>query len=108
MMRRGEIRWANLPPPLYRRPVCIVTRDSALPWLTTVLCAPLTTRVRGIDSEVPVPGHIRLDRPTVINCDSLRPVRVDDSDDHSLGALDLASLRALDAALIYTLGILAA
>lgn len=107
-MRRGEIRWADLAPPFYRRPVCIVTRDSALPVLTTVVCAPLTSRIRGIDSEVIVPTHIQLAEPSVINCDNLRAVHVSEIDQRVVGMLDLAALRALDRALVYALGIEAA
>lgn len=108
MMRRGEIRWADLGPPLHRRPVCIVTRDSALPVLTTLVCAPLTTRIRGIQSEVTVPAHIGLSQASVISCDNLRTVHVTELDARPLGALDAISLRALDAALVYALGIQAA
>jgi len=107
MIARGQIRWANLPAPVYRRPVCIVTRDSALPVLTTILCAPITTRIRGVDSEVAVPDHIRLKEASVINCDNIRPVDIHDLDMTAVGILDADSLRLLDRALMYALGIAA-
>lgn len=105
MLARGDIRWANLPPPLNRRPVCIVTRDAALSSLTSVICAPLTTRVRGLAVEVPVPAHVRVPHSSVINCDNIRPIAIRDLDDKRLGGLDVASLHALDAALVHALGI---
>lgn len=37
-----------------RRPVLILTRDAAIPVLRTILVAPITRRVRGIPTEVPL------------------------------------------------------
>jgi mRNA interferase MazF len=48
--QRGEVWWAELPDK--RRPVLVLTRNSAIPVLRTVIVAPLTTRVRGIPTEV--------------------------------------------------------
>lgn len=49
---QGEIWWADLDPPVGRRPVVILTRDSILRRLTNVTYAPLTRTVRNIPSEV--------------------------------------------------------
>ena len=38
-MRRGEVWWANLPPPAGRRPVLITTRDSAITVRDSYCCA---------------------------------------------------------------------
>lgn len=51
-MNRGEIRWYNFRPPDKRRPVLIMTRSSAIPVLTGVTVAPLTTTIRHIPTEV--------------------------------------------------------
>lgn len=37
-----------------RRPVLILTRNPAIPVLRTVLVAPITRRIRGIPTEVPL------------------------------------------------------
>ncbi len=51
-MRRGEVRWYAFAPPDKRRPVVILTRNSAISFLTWVTVAPLTTTVRHIPTEV--------------------------------------------------------
>ncbi|MCO5193525.1 MAG: type II toxin-antitoxin system PemK/MazF family toxin [Anaerolineae bacterium] len=51
-MKRGEIRWYTFRVPDKRRPVLILTRQSAIPYLTSVTIAPLTTTIRDIPSEV--------------------------------------------------------
>lgn len=50
---RGDVWFADVPGDK-RRPVVVLTRSSVLPRLTTILVAPLTTRVRDIPTEVPL------------------------------------------------------
>lgn len=69
-IRRGEIWYAHVPGDK-RRPVVVLTRDSILPRLTTILVAPVTTRIRSIPTEVPVTG---LPRPCVANLDNITPL----------------------------------
>ena len=50
-MNHGEIWWIEHPD-VGRRPGCILTRQAAIPVLTSVLVAPATRTIRGIPSEV--------------------------------------------------------
>jgi mRNA interferase MazF len=50
--QRGEVRWVRFPGPDKRRPVVLLTRNSALRYLTSVTVAPLTSTVRDIPSQV--------------------------------------------------------
>jgi len=49
---RGDIRLYNFAPPDKKRPVVVLTRDSAVPYLSTVTVAPITSTIRGVPSEV--------------------------------------------------------
>jgi mRNA interferase MazF len=69
-VRRGDIWYADVPGDK-RRPVVVLTRDSVLPHLTTILVAPVTTRIRSIPTEVPVAG---LPRACVANLDNITPL----------------------------------
>jgi len=69
-LRRGEIWWADVPSDK-RRPVVILTRSSVLERLTTVLVAPVTTRIRHIPTELALPG---LHRVCVANLDNIVPL----------------------------------
>lgn len=51
-MWRGEIRWCTFAAPDKRRPVLILTRNSAIPVLNALTVAPLTTTMRNTPSEV--------------------------------------------------------
>jgi mRNA interferase MazF len=51
-MRRGDVRWYVFGAPGKRRPVLLLTRNSAIGFLTAVTVAPITTTVRDIPSEV--------------------------------------------------------
>ena len=106
MVARNEIYWAELGPPVGRRPVCVLTRDAAIPVLNRVTCAPITRTIRGIASEVPVgPEHGLPDR-AVINCDNIVTVATSDLDPSPMGRLDLGTRAELDRALRYALDIL--
>jgi mRNA interferase MazF len=54
-MTRGEVWWGDIPG-IGRRPVLVLTRDTAIPLLARIVVALVTTQIRGIPTEV------RLDR----------------------------------------------
>lgn len=49
---QGDIWWAQLEEK--RRPVLVVTRSEAIPILSRILVAPVTTSVRGVPTEIPL------------------------------------------------------
>ena len=49
---RGDIRLYRFAPPDKARPVVVLTRDSALRYLSTATVAPVTSTIRGVPSEV--------------------------------------------------------
>ena len=49
---RGDIRLYSFAPPDKQRPVVVLTRDSAIGYLSTVTVAPVTSSIRGVPSEV--------------------------------------------------------
>jgi mRNA interferase MazF len=51
-MDRGEVWWADLPLPIGRRPVLILTRSSAVPTRNQVVVAQITRTVHNLPSEV--------------------------------------------------------
>lgn len=73
-MRQFEIRWANMPPPIGRRPVLLLSRTSAFAYLNKVIVAEVTSTVRSIPQEIPVGKKEGLARPSVINFDNVHVV----------------------------------
>ncbi len=72
-MSRGGVYWLELELE-GRRPVCVLTRDVAIPALTNVVVALITTRARGLESEVRLGPKDGLPRPCVVSMDNLRTV----------------------------------
>lgn len=70
LVNRGDIFDADLPE-LGLRPVLIVTRQVAIPVLSAVTVAFVTSTIRGIPSEVPLNSEHGLDHGSVANCDNL-------------------------------------
>src|SRR5687768_3883223 len=73
-MDRSEVWWADLPPPLGRRPVLILTRSAAVAVRNQVVVAQITTTVHGLRSEVTLTPADGLPRDCVVNCDVLLTV----------------------------------
>ncbi|HZN35001.1 MAG TPA: type II toxin-antitoxin system PemK/MazF family toxin [Pirellulaceae bacterium] len=73
-MTRSEVWWADLPPPLGRRPVLILTRSTAVAARNQVVVAQVTTTVHGLPCEVSLTRADGLPRDCVVNCDVLLTV----------------------------------
>jgi mRNA interferase MazF len=103
LIARGEVWEADIPG-VGRRPVVVVTRDSALPVLGAVVCALVTSRFHGHVAEVALGPEEGLDHPSAANCDNLftlpRRVLV-----RRRGRLGVPKLATLDAALLVALGL---
>lgn len=105
-MRRGEVRWYTFKAPDKRRPVVILTRDSATSFLTGITVAPITSTVRDIPSEVYLtPDEDGVLSPSAVNLDNIQTV-----DKRKLGSSLLTKLSAermgeVDSALCFALGV---
>lgn len=73
-MKRGDIRWYTFREPDKRRPVLVLTRNSAIPYLTSVTVAPLTTTIRDIPTEVFLSQDDGVPEPCVVNLDNVQTV----------------------------------
>jgi mRNA interferase MazF len=49
---RGDVRLYSVAAPDKKRPVLVLTRNSAIEYLSTVTVAPITSTIRGVPSEV--------------------------------------------------------
>ena len=73
-MRRGEVRWYTFKAPDKRRPVLVLTRDSAIGFLTALNVAPIMTTVRDIPSEVFLTPEDGLRSNCAANMDNIQTV----------------------------------
>ena len=101
-MRQYEIRWANLPAPIGRRPVLLLTRTPAYAYLNKIIVAEITSTIRGIAQEVPLGPGEGLARPSVANLDNIHVVPRAIVGDR-LGRMAVAREREVKRALGYAL-----
>lgn len=73
-MRRGEVWWAELPPPVGDRPVVILTRDAVVQSIGALVVALVTRTVRDIPTEVILGRRQGLPGPCVANLDNILTV----------------------------------
>ena len=70
-MRRGEVWWAELPPPIGRRPVLLLSRNAAYRVRTSVTVGMVTSTIRGIPVEVPLGIEDGMLQECVVNLDDI-------------------------------------
>jgi mRNA interferase MazF len=103
-LRRHEIWWAELPEPIGRRPVLLLSRDQAYRILARVTVAEVTTTIRRIPVEVAVGRAEGLPRSSVANLDNVHAVAVARLKER-IGALPADRAMEVERALGYALDI---
>ena len=73
-MRRGEVRWYRFSEPDKKRPVLVLTRDSALAFLGEATVAPITRTIREIPTEVVLTPDDGVEVACAVNLDHLQTV----------------------------------
>ena len=100
---RGDIRLYQFAPPDKKRPAVVLTRNSAIAYLSTVTVAPITSTIRGVPSEVVLSEEDGMKAPCAVNLHNAVTVS-----QHRLGkrVAQLNSLRMNEicAALRFSLG----
>ena len=102
-MQRGDIRWYRFARPDTRRPVLILTRDSALQFLGEVTIAPITSTIRDIPTEVILSQADGVPQTYAVNLDHIQTVAKSKigAAVTTLGPAKMAEIRA---ALLFALG----
>ena len=70
-MRRGEVWWAELPPPIGRQPVVLLSRDVAYRVRTSINVGIVTRVSRNIPVEVPLGPEDGMPQQCVVNLDDI-------------------------------------
>ena len=100
---RGDIRLYQFAPPDKKRPAVVLTRNSAIAYLSTITVAPITSTIRGVPSEVVLSEEDGMKTPCAVNLHNAVTVS-----QHRLGkrVAQLNSLRMNEicAALRFSLG----
>jgi len=70
-VRRGEVWWAELPPPIGRRPVVLLSRDVAYRVRTSITIGIVARIARNIPVEVPLGKEDGMPQQCVVNLDDI-------------------------------------
>lgn len=73
-MRHGDVYWYEFQPPDKRRPVVILTRTTAISFLTSITIAPITSTIRGIPTEVVLTPAEGFANDCAVNLDNIQTV----------------------------------
>jgi mRNA interferase MazF len=73
-MNRGDVCWYSFKPPDKRRPVLIMTRNSAIGVLNSVTIAPISSTIRNIPTEVVLTEADGMPSACAANFDNLQTV----------------------------------
>lgn len=104
-MRRGEIWWAELPPPVGHRPVVVLTRDAVVNSLEGLVVALVTRTVRNLPTELSLGRRQGLPLHCVANLDNILTVPRDRLT-RCMGQCGPVKLRELDQAIKTALGVI--
>jgi mRNA interferase MazF len=103
MMRRGEIRWYHFKKQDKKRPVLLLTRESAMEFLAEVTVAPITSVIRDIPSEVFLNKQDGMQKDCAVNLDHIQTVskgRIGSL----ISTLSSARMQEVRSALLFALG----
>ena len=73
-VKRGDIWMYAFTKPDKKRPVVIISRQSVIPLLRTVMVAPITSTIHGVPSEVLVGTEHGLKHESAVNLDHVQTV----------------------------------
>ncbi len=76
-MRQGDVCYHTFKAPDKRRPVLILTRSSAIPKLTWITIAPITTTTRDLPTEVWFDESDGMSEICAVNLDNIQTVQVE-------------------------------
>lgn len=102
-MKRGEVYWYTFQEPDKRRPVLILTRDTAISFLNAVTVAPITSTIRDIPSEVYLDKEDGLLGPCAANFDNVVTIPKNKLSDR-ITVLSLDKMLDAEEALRFALG----
>jgi mRNA interferase MazF len=76
-VNRGDVCWYNFKSPDKKRPVLVLTRNSAITVLNSVTIAPITSTIRSIPTELVLTEEDGLPHTCAANFDNLQTVPKD-------------------------------
>lgn len=103
-MQKGDIWWANLPEPIGRRPVVLLSRNEAYKVRKSVTVAEVTSIIRDIPVEVRLGKKENMPKECVVNLDTIITIRKDLLDEKIVN-LDSGKINEINKAIKFALNL---
>lgn len=100
---RGDVRLYQFARPDKKRPVVVLTRNSAIAYLSSVTVAPITSTIRGVPSEVALNEEDGMKAPCAVNLHNAVTISQDRLG-RRVAQLSSSRMREICAALQFSLG----
>jgi mRNA interferase MazF len=100
---RGDIRLYTFEKPDKTRPVVVLTRDTAIEYLSRVTIAPITSSIRGVPSEIVLDESDGMKGPRAVNLHNVVTIPKDQVGKR-VGQLSAERMKQLCSALRFSLG----
>ena len=102
-IERGDLWLYRFSAPDKRRPIIVLSRNEAIPFLDLLIVAPITRTIRDLPSEVLLGVEHGLKEPSVANLDHVQIARKSGFE-RWVGRLDAATMQRVCAALAVATG----
>jgi mRNA interferase MazF len=102
-VNRGDVCWYTFKAPDKKRPVLILTRDSAIGVLNSVTVAPITSTIRRIPTEIVLTEDDGLPSTCAANFDNIQTVPKSNIGD-CIARLTMRKMKEAGAAVSFALG----
>jgi mRNA interferase MazF len=103
IVNRGDVCWYTFKAPDKKRPVLVLTRNSAIAVLNSVTIAPITSTIRNIPTEVVLTRDDGLPNTCAANFDNIQTVPKSNVGDR-IARLTARRMREAAAAVSFALG----
>jgi len=100
---RGDVRLYQFAAPDKKRPALVLTRNSAIAYLSTVTVAPVTSTIRGVPSEVVLNEEDGMKAPCAVNLHNVVTISKEKLG-RRVARLDAARMAEICVALAFSLG----
>jgi mRNA interferase MazF len=101
-MRRGEVWWVELPPPIGKRPALLLSRNAAYRVRTSITVAVITRSIREIPVEVMIGPEDGMPVRCVINLDNILTIPKSTLTER-IAILSSGKMSAVEKAIIFAL-----
>lgn len=103
-MKRGEVWQADLGVKAGKRPVVILTRSGAIPYLDKLTVAEITSQIKGYHTEVDIDQKANLPMSSFVQLDNIQTIPKQRLEKF-IGTLDDSTMKSISTKVVFALNL---